>query len=304
MSGERSSHTQLSRERKGLIWFILFLYPSGSRVAVVMLHYGHSRFIIWIFHIRPYLSGCLTEFNFEELNYAFHLTMKSYIYIYIYILYIEKERYTIICYIRYTGASLDIFLSESTMCTSLPLRRLRWSTGTAGRSSPNRVPAPHSRNVTSRTPQNFGVRVALPGRRRICWLSFSLDSLQLERPDANGPGLLRAAPLGKSGVHCITRCPSLLSALSANPASVPECSGLQRALLSVSSTQNFSRAGRLATPSGVSRAARSAVSCRSPASGHRASHSKYTKGQFWETGSLSRLFGSMETTALDRSCTL
>ncbi len=41
----------------------------------------------------------------------------------------------------------------------------------------------------------------------------------------------------------------------ANPASVPGCSGLQRALLSVSSTQKCSGAGRLATPSGVSRAA-------------------------------------------------
>ncbi len=32
-------------------------------------------------------------------------------------------------------------------------------------SSPNRFPAPHSGNVTSHTPQKFGVRVALPGRR-------------------------------------------------------------------------------------------------------------------------------------------
>ncbi len=84
---------------------------------------------------------------------------------------------------------------------------------------------------------------------------------------------------------------------SANPASVPGRSGLQRALLSVSPAQKCSGAGRLATPSGVFRAARSAVSCRSPASGHRASRSKYTRGQSWETGSLSRLFGSVETTA-------
>ncbi len=34
-----------------------------------------------------------------------------------------------------------------------------------GGGSPNRVPAPHLGNVTSRTPQNFGVRVALPGQR-------------------------------------------------------------------------------------------------------------------------------------------
>ncbi len=73
---------------------------------------------------------------------------------------------------------------------------------------------------------------------------------------------------------------------SANPVSVPGRSGLQRALLSVSSAQKCSRAGRLATPSGVSRAARSAVSCRSPASGHQASRSKYTSLR--ETGSLSR----------------
>ncbi len=84
---------------------------------------------------------------------------------------------------------------------------------------------------------------------------------------------------------------------SANPASVPGRSGLQRALLAVSSTQKCSGAGRLATPSGVSRAARSAVHCRSSAPGHRASHSKYTRDQSRETGSLSRLFGSMETAA-------
>ncbi len=54
---------------------------------------------------------------------------------------------------------------------------------------------------------------------------------------------------------------------SANPASVPGRSGLQRALFSVSSAQKCSGAGRLATPSGVSRAARSAVPCRSPFQG-------------------------------------
>ncbi len=84
---------------------------------------------------------------------------------------------------------------------------------------------------------------------------------------------------------------------SANPASVPGRSGFQRAFLSVSSAQKCSGAGRLATPSGVSRAARSAVPSRSSAPGHRASRSKYTRDQSWETGSLSRLFGSMETAA-------
>ncbi len=54
---------------------------------------------------------------------------------------------------------------------------------------------------------------------------------------------------------------------SANPASVPGRSGLQRAFLSVSSAQKCGGAGRLATPSGVSRAARSAVPCRSSVQG-------------------------------------
>ncbi len=54
---------------------------------------------------------------------------------------------------------------------------------------------------------------------------------------------------------------------SANPASVPGRSGLQRALLSVSSAQKCSGAGKLATPSGVSRAARSAVPCWPPFQG-------------------------------------
>ncbi len=84
---------------------------------------------------------------------------------------------------------------------------------------------------------------------------------------------------------------------SANPASVLGRSGLQRALLSVSSARKCSGAERLATPSGVSRAARATVPYRSSASGQRASSSKYTRGQSSETGSLSRLFGSVETSA-------
>ncbi len=71
-------------------------------------------------------------------------------------------------------------------------------------------------------------------------------------------------------------------------------SGLQRAFLSVSSAQKCSGAGRLATPSGVSRAARSAIPCRSSSPGHRTSRSKYTRDQSRETGSLSRLLGSMK----------
>ncbi len=104
-----------------------------------------------------------------------------------------------------------------------------------------------------------------------------------------------SAPKRKADVRLHSSVPS--GDRSANPASVPGCSGLQPALLSVSSAQKCSGAGRLASPSGVSRAARSAASCQSPASGHRASRSEYTRGQSRETGSLTRLFGSVETTA-------
>ncbi len=44
---------------------------------------------------------------------------------------------------------------------------------------------------------SVGVRVALLGRRRICKPSFLLDSLWLERPDTNGPELLRDGPSGE-----------------------------------------------------------------------------------------------------------
>ncbi len=76
-----------------------------------------------------------------------------FIYIYIYIYYVEKI-YNYILYIVYRSLLGYIFSSESTMFTSLPPRRLRWSAGAAGQSSPNLVLAPHSRNVTSLTRQN------------------------------------------------------------------------------------------------------------------------------------------------------
>ncbi len=65
-------------------------------------------------------------------------------------------------YLWYTGASWDIFSSESTMFTSLHPMRLMWSAGAAVWSSPNRVSAPQSRNVTFRTPAKFVVILA-PG---------------------------------------------------------------------------------------------------------------------------------------------
>ncbi len=69
---------------------------------------------------------------------------------------------------------LGCFSSESTMFTSLPPRRLRWSAWAAGRSSPNCVPAPYSGNVTSRTRQNRSQSDAL----RICGsIVFSQNAL-------------------------------------------------------------------------------------------------------------------------------
>ncbi|KAL0154111.1 hypothetical protein M9458_050570 [Cirrhinus mrigala] len=88
-------------------------------------------------------------------------------------------------------------------------------------------------------------------------------------------------------VHRIPRCPSLLEiSLPTLPVPTPQSSARKR-----------SGAGELATPAGVSTAASSAASCRSSVTGHRTSSSNNTRGQSQETGSLSRLFGSVETTA-------
>ncbi len=139
----------------------------------------------------------------------------------------------------------------------------------------------------------IGVRVTRPGRRRICRsIVFGQNALM---PMIQG---LEGRPLWGRAVYTALHGARLSSVpsgdQSANPASVPGRRGFQRAFLSVSSAQKCSGAGRLATPSGVSRAARSAVPCRSSAPGHRASRSKYTRDQSRDTCSLSRLFGSMK----------
>ncbi len=144
------------------------------------------------------------------------------------------------------------------------------------------------------------------GRRWICRPSFLRDSLRLERPPM-AQGFWGPAPLW---IHRITRCPSLLSALRRSVLlTLPVFQG------AAVSSEHFSQS----LPSGnvvelrgslpllgASRAARAAVPCRSSTSGHRASSFKYTRGQSWETGSLNRLFGSVETTAkcVCGSCTL
>ncbi len=142
----------------------------------------------------------------------------------------------------------------------------------------------YSGNVTSRTRQNRSQSDA-PGPKT----DLRIVSLRPERPDAMVQGL-EGRPLWGRAVYTALHGARLSSVpsgdQSANPASVLGHSGLQRALLSVSSAQKCSGDGRLATPSGVSRAARSAVPCRSSVPGHRASRSKYTRGQSQETGSL------------------
>ncbi len=113
-------------------------------------------------------------------------------------------------------------------------------------------------NVTSKE-----VRVALPGQRQICGSSVSKikgNSLWLECPDANGPGLLRAGTSGEERCtphHTVPVSPQCSQEISL--LTLPVFQGA--ALLSVSSTQKCSGAGRLANPSGVFRAARSAISC-------------------------------------------
>ncbi len=62
--------------------------------------------------------------------------------------------------------------------------------------------------------------MAFPGRRRICGPSFLLDSLRLERPDANGPGHLRVGPSGEERytphhtVPVSPQCPQEIDLLS------------------------------------------------------------------------------------------
>ncbi len=128
---------------------------------------------------RVYLSGCLTAFNFEKLIMHFIWLWKVIIYIYIYIyciycIYIVRKIYNYILYMVYRSF-LGYFSSESTMFTSLPPRRLRWSAGVAGRSSSNRVPAPHSGMSLLVLPKGVGVRVALPGQRQICGSHFQKE---------------------------------------------------------------------------------------------------------------------------------
>ncbi len=104
--------------------------------------------------------------------------------------------------------------------------------------------------------QSGALGLKASSRRWLCRPSFSLDSLQLEHPDAYAPGLLRAGLLWGRVVYTATHGARLSSVpsgdWSANPATdgASGHSSLQRMILSVSSTRKRSRAERLATPSG------------------------------------------------------
>ncbi len=104
--------------------------------------------------------------------------------------------------------------------------------------------------------------------------------------------LMRAGPSGEERCTRGTQCPSLLSALRRSvcqPCHV-RCSRTQRSPASTSQSSARKRSGAemLATPSGVSRAASSAFSCRCAVPGYQTGRSDYTRGQSPETGSLSR----------------
>ncbi len=121
-------------------------------------------------------------------------------------------------------------------------------------------------------------------------------------PYAYGLELREGRPLWGRAVHTSVYGAHLSSVPSGDrsvfPATLgaPGHSDLQRISFSAS-VQKRSGPERFATSEKVFRAARSAIPCRSSASGHRASSSKHTRGQSRETGSLSTFYGSVEASA-------
>ncbi len=140
--------------------------------------------------------------------------------IYIYIV----EKY-IQLYMTYKSL-LGYFSSESTMFTSLPPRRLRWRLrlGLLGRAAPI-VFQVLIRGMSLLVLARIGVRVTLPGRRRMCGsIVFGQNALM---PMVQG---LEGRPLWGRAVYTALHGARLSSVpsgdQSANPASVPGRSGL------------------------------------------------------------------------------
>ncbi|KAI2666970.1 Dual-specificity RNA methyltransferase RlmN [Labeo rohita] len=131
---------------------------------------------------------------------------------------------------------------------------------------------------------------------RLWSVERSPSSLALQLPGDAGrvSGPLRAGPTGEGRGPPHSSVP--VSPLCPREISLPTLPVLQGAAASSeptpqSSARKRSGAGELAT------VASSAISCRSSITGHRTTSSNNTRGQSRETGSLSRLFGSVETTA-------
>ncbi len=234
--------------------------PSGSRVAEatdIMVILGS--FYEFFSSDRVYLSGYLTAFNFEELIMHFIWLWKC-VYIYIYC----RERHIIYGIQEPLGILLkwehNVYLSSSE-----EVEVVSWGCWAEQLQS---CSSSSFRNVTSRTPQRSWSQSGAPGpktdlriiifkkKRKRKLSSARMSWCQCPRALEGRPLWGRAVYTGSHGAR-LSSVPS--GDRSANPASVPGRSSLKRALLSVSSAQKCSGAGRLATPSGVFRAARSAV---------------------------------------------
>ncbi len=169
------------------------------------------------------------------------------------------------------------WLFSGSCLAALQLRRL------LDGSSPSRVLVPR----TGRR-KNRASPLALPRVR-------TEDELQAKKPWRPWPWACEGSPLwGRATFIAVhgARSSSVPSGdRSANPAtySAPGRSDLQQAHILVSSAQKRNGTEMLATPSGVSRTASLAVSCRYATPGYRTSCSNNTRGQSRETGSLSRL---------------
>ncbi len=115
------------------------------------------------------ITGLSHLFKWENLHNWWltkYFFAPLYIYIYIYIYYIVENIYNYILYMTYKSL-LGYFSSESTMFTSLPPRRLRWSAGLLGGAAPI-VFQLLIRGMSLLVLARIGVRVTRPGRRRIC----------------------------------------------------------------------------------------------------------------------------------------
>ncbi|KAL0148205.1 hypothetical protein M9458_056526, partial [Cirrhinus mrigala] len=118
-------------------------------------------------------------------------------------------------------------------------------------------------------------------RRRTCGPFFRQRRLWLRSPDIRGSGLLRADPSGEERLtphHTVPVSPQCSPQEIVLPTLPPMV--LQGAAISselISSAQQRSGAGRLATSEEVLRMARSVVPCRSPTLGHRSSRSGNTR---------------------------